>query len=78
MSKIQVTEQMGERYAQAKTNISWAQPALFGKVDLTALRTTMNELHRAWPGSIYADENFPALLDRFDAEWSEVMRQCQV
>ena len=70
---VEVNEALGERYANAKTNISWAQPALDGKVDLSELRRIMNALHRAWPSnSIYADANFPTLLDQFDAEWTKV------
>lgn len=73
---VVVDEGLGSRYADAKTNISWAQPALDGRVDLSELRRLMDALHRAWPGSIYADANFPTLLGQFEGEWARVVSQC--
>jgi hypothetical protein len=80
---VKVTTEMGERYAQAKTNISWAQgvdkitAAGHSIPSIVGLRQTMDALHRAWAGGTHADAEFPALLDQFDAQWSAVMAEYQ-
>lgn len=71
---VTVTTEMGERYATAKMYISWAQPiASQRNVNLSKLRSIMDNLHRSWSGkTTYADSNFPDLLDQFEAEWKVV------
>ena len=72
---IQVTNDMGERYVEAKLAISWAEGevAKHPGVKLDALRETMRQLHQAWPPRTnYADANFPALLNQFEEQWNAV------
>lgn len=79
---VLVSEAMGERYAQAKLNISWAHGV--DKIthrghslpSILKLRRAMDALHRAWPAnSLYADAKFPALLDEFEAIWPQIMKE---
>lgn len=81
---VQVTEAMGERYVQAKTQVSWAHGVDkvttkgYSLPSLAEASRILNQLHRAWPANtIYADKEFPALLDKFDAIWPKVMEEYQ-
>lgn len=72
---VAVTNDMAERFADARLNISWAEGevARHPGATLVALRETMRQLHQAWPPHTnYADANFPALLDQFDEQWNGV------
>lgn len=72
---VQVTNDMAERYTEAKLAISWAEgeASKHPVVKMGQLRETMRQLHQAWPPHTnYADANFPALLDQFDEQWNAV------
>jgi hypothetical protein len=74
---IQVTNALGVRYADAKHFTSWAYPVADppNLPEMLEVRRVMDALHKAWPSnSIYADANFPQLLDEFDAAKEEFMK----
>lgn len=80
---ILMTEELGARYAQAKLNTSWGysrfglpgQPGFSPEV-WHPVRQAMDDLHRAWPSnSVYADADFPQLLDVFDAAWKPIFEK---